>query len=148
MTPRLLRIMLLVALLLGGITTLIVVFGRGPKVVPDTGPGEEAIPFPAVRFSDVTDSAGVKFVHVSGAFGNDGWPDVFVTGVGGNRLFRNNGGKRFVDVTASAGVGGPGGWPKTARDFLAHDRPLNWSTSAAWLDYDGDGLLDLFVCNY
>src|SRR5262249_17905098 len=54
-----------------------------------------------------------------GDFDNDGLTDVFVTAVGGNRLFRNTkvkdgegaNGRRFVDVTASAGVGGPGGWP-------------------------------------
>ena len=50
-----------------------------------------------------------------------------------------------------AGLGGPGGWPDWPDDnfdFLKYDKPLNFSTSAAWLDYDGDGRLDLFVCNY
>jgi hypothetical protein len=72
-----------------------------------------------------------------------------VTAVGGNRLFRNEGGKWFRDVTATAGVGGPGGWPRaTVEDFTTWKRPLAWSTSSAWLDYDGDGWLDLFVCDY
>src|ERR1700730_5047041 len=65
-------------------------------------------------------------------YDNDGWIDLFVTAVGGNHLFRNVGG-HCTDVTASAGVGG-------------HDD--QWSTCATWLDYDRDGNLDLFVCNY
>ena len=104
------------------------------------------------KFADVTREAGLAISLFGmgvavGDFDNDGWQDVFITGVGGNRLFRNEGGV-FRDVTATAGVGGPGGWPATSPDFASFDRPLTWSTSAAWLDYDGDGLLDLFVCNY
>jgi hypothetical protein len=106
-----------------------------------------------IQFTDVTREYGLDVTMYGmgvtvGDFDNDGWPDVFVTGVGGNRLFRNVEGKRFEDVTAKAGVGGPGGWPKEAGDFLKWDKPINWSSSAAWLDYDGDGRLDLFVCNY
>jgi enediyne biosynthesis protein E4 len=106
------------------------------------------------RFADVTRETGLDVALFGmgatvGDFGNDGWPDVFVTAVGGNRLFRNEGGKRFRDVTGDAHVGGPGGWPDGFRgDFFAWKRPLCWSSSAAWLDYDGDGWLDLFVCNY
>jgi hypothetical protein len=89
------------------------------------------------HFTDVTEAAGLA-VDLYGMgvavadYDNDGWEDVFVTAVGANHLFRNVGG-RFVDVTASAGVGG---------------RPEQWSTCAAWFDYDRDGDLDLFVCNY
>ena len=68
----------------------------------------------------------------TGDYDNDGWCDLFVTAVGKNRLYKNDHGK-FVDVTDMAGVGG------------ASDA---WSTSACWLDFDNDGLLDLFVCNY
>ena len=65
-------------------------------------------------------------------YDNDGWPDVLITAVGQSRLFRNLGGRRFADVTVSAGLGG-------RRAF---------STSAMWLDYDKDGALDLLISNY
>jgi hypothetical protein len=68
-----------------------------------------------------------------GDYDGDGSIDLFITAVGENRLYRNVGGLRFEDVTAAAGVAG-------AAD--------EWSTSAAFLDYDGDGDLDLFVTNY
>jgi hypothetical protein len=89
------------------------------------------------RFTDVTEAAGLAAdlygMGVAAAdYDNDGWVDLFVTAVGTNRLFRNTGG-RFVDVTAPAGVGG---------------RADQWSTCATWFDYDRDGDLDLFVCNY
>jgi hypothetical protein len=58
--------------------------------------------------------------------------DLFLTALGSNRLFANDGG-RFRDVTDRAGVAGD---------------PETWSTSAGFLDYDNDGDLDLFVCNY
>src|SRR5262249_33820917 len=112
----------------------------------DSTPGQ-------VKFTDVTKEYGLDVTLFGmgvtvGDYDNDGWPDIFVTGVGGNRLFRNVEGKRFEDVTARAGVGGPGGWPMAGGDFLSWGAPANWSASAAWLDYDGDGRLDLFVCNY
>lgn len=112
------------------------------------------------KFQDVTKEAGLAVTLFGmgatvGDYDNDGWPDLFVTGVGGNRLFHNsadaNGanGRRFVEVTATAGVGGPGGWPNQSFvDFFHWDQPICFSTSASFLDYDGDGKLDLFVCNY
>ena len=88
-------------------------------------------------FTDVTSEAGLDAelygMGVAVAdYDNDGWPDIFVTALGQNRLFRNNGKGGFVDVTQKAGLAGRNAF----------------STSAMWLDYDRDGLLDLFVCNY
>src|SRR5208337_4949491 len=88
-------------------------------------------------FSDVTHSAGldVEMYGMGVAIGdcdNDGYPDILITCVGQNRLFRNTGKGTFVDVTKSSGLGG--------RQAM--------STSALWFDFDRDGLLDLFVCNY
>ncbi len=90
------------------------------------------------RFEDVTAGSGldVSFYGMGVAMGdydNDGLEDVFITAVGGNRLFHNEGKGKFQEVTAAAGVGGS---------------TNDWSTSAAWIDYDNDGKLDLFVCNY
>ncbi len=88
-------------------------------------------------FTDVTRAAGLDIemygLGVAVAdFNNDGFPDLYLTGVGQNRLFRNDGRGRFHDVTNSAGLG-------SRRAF---------STSALWFDFDRDGSLDLFVCNY
>lgn len=88
-------------------------------------------------FSDVTRAAGLDMeMHGMGvAVGdsnNDGFPDILVTCVGQNRLFRNTGKGTFVDVTRSSGLA-----PR-----------IGFSTSALWFDFDRDGLLDLFVCNY
>ena len=93
-------------------------------------------------FTDVTDRAGVKgygySVGVAVAdFDNDGFPDIYVTGVNRNTLYRNNGDGTFTDVTERAGVAGIGPSGKKL-----------WSVSAAWIDYDNDGRLDLFVSNY
>lgn len=89
------------------------------------------------RFTDVTEASGLR---VSSGFGmgctvgdynRDGWPDLYITQYGGNRLFRNRGDGTFEEATQSAGV---------AVDSL--------STSAAFVDYDTDGHLDLIVVNY
>ena len=92
-------------------------------------------------FSDVTDRAGVRgegySMGVAAAdFDNDGWTDFYLTGVNRNTLYRNNHDGTFTDVTERAGVGGVSGGKKL------------WSVSAAWIDYDNDGRLDLFVVNY
>ena len=68
-----------------------------------------------------------------GDYDNDALPDIYLTAVGANRLFRNLGNGKFVDVTYQAGVAGTDD---------------EWSTSAAFADIDNDGDLDLFVCNY
>lgn len=88
-------------------------------------------------FTDVTAQAGLaKPMYGMGAaigdYDNDGWDDIFVTALGQSKLFRNLGNGKFADVTAKAGINGPPAF----------------STSAAWLDYDKDGKLDLFVGNY
>ena len=88
-------------------------------------------------FTDVTKSAGLDVELYGmgvavGDYNNDGFPDILITCVGQNRLFRNTGKGTFLDVTHSSGLG--------VRQAF--------STSALWFDYDRDGLLDLFVCNY
>jgi hypothetical protein len=110
------------------------------------------------KFEDVTAAAGLAVTFYGmgvtvGDYDNDGWPDVFITGVGGNHLFHSvpdgKGGRRFDDVTASAGVRGADPWPSVGgEDFLHSRTPVSFPSSAAFLDYDGDGRLDLFVCNY
>jgi hypothetical protein len=104
-------------------------------------------------FEDVTARAGLAeelygMGVAAGDFDGDGWPDLFVTAVGGNRLFRNVEGKRFEDVTEAAGLGGAK-WPNgPAEEFARRAEPISFPSSATFLDYDGDGKLDLFVCNY
>ncbi len=107
------------------------------------------------KFTDVTAAMGLDITMFGmgvtvGDYDNDGWPDIFISGVGGNRLFHNEAGKRFTDVTETAGVGGPGTMPKLTSyaDFRKHKEPIPFPASATFVDYDGDGLLDLFVCYY
>src|SRR5208282_3744548 len=88
-------------------------------------------------FTDVTHKAGLDVEMFGmgvavGDYDNDGYDDIFVTALGQNRLFHNNGNGTFTDVTQKAGLLGP-------KEF---------STSAAWVDYDRDGKLDLVVANY
>ncbi len=97
-------------------------------------------------FTDVTKQTGLDVEMYGmgvavGDYDNDGYDDLFITAVSpskatiGSRLFHNvpdgHGGRKFVDVTAQSGI---------------HD--TGFATSAAWLDYDRDGKLDLFVCHY
>jgi enediyne biosynthesis protein E4 len=88
-------------------------------------------------FTDVTHKAGLDIEMYGmgvavGDYDNDGFDDLFVTALGQSRLFHNNGNGTFTDVTQKAGLYGP------------HEL----STSAAWVDYDKDGRLDLVVGNY
>jgi hypothetical protein len=110
-------------------------------------------------FEDVTTAAGLEskmycLGACSGDIDNDGHPDLFVTGIGGCRLFRNTageGGKRkFVDITSTAGIEARQTLPEklSAAEFLASKEPIEFATSATFFDYDGDGKLDLFVCRY
>ena len=90
------------------------------------------------RFEDVTRVAGLDVSLYGmgiavGDYDNDGNVDIFLTGVGDNRLFHNEGSGTFRDVTKPAGL---------------TTRSNDWSTSAAWVDIENDGDLDLFVCNY
>jgi hypothetical protein len=87
-------------------------------------------------FTDVTQKAGLTKACLSmggavGDYDNDGWPDLYITCLGGNILYHNNGDGTFTDVTAKAGV--------------ADGR---WSSGASFGDYDGDGFVDLMVANY
>jgi len=89
-------------------------------------------------FSDVTEQAGVGAAGLYGQgvtvgdYDNNGFPDLYVMGYGRAILYHNNGNGTFTNVTFKAGVGMEGEWP----------------TSAAWIDYDRDGRLDLVVDNY
>jgi len=88
-------------------------------------------------FTDVTHKAGLDVEMFGmgvavGDYDNDGYDDLFITAYGQNRLFHNNGNGTFTDVTTTAGLQGP----------------MEFSTSAAWVDYDKDGHLDLVVGNY
>jgi enediyne biosynthesis protein E4 len=88
-------------------------------------------------FTDVTHKAGLDIEMYGmgvavGDYNNDSFPDILITCVGQNRLFKNTGKGTFVDVTKASGLAGRAAF----------------STSALWFDYDRDGLLDLFVCNY
>jgi hypothetical protein len=91
-------------------------------------------------FTDVAEAAGVANLNeeggvmdaVWGDFDNDGWPDLYVVKWSApNRLFRNNHDGTFTDVTVSSGTGDIGN-----------------GNSAIWFDYNGDGLLDLYIGNY
>jgi hypothetical protein len=87
-------------------------------------------------FTDVTEKAGIASPGYAnggavGDYNNDGWPDIYITSLGGNVLYRNNGDGTFTDVTAKAGV-----------------TEGRYSAGATFGDYDNDGFVDLFVSNY
>src|SRR5215813_10550118 len=94
------------------------------------------------HFTDVTQKAGLAGTGFDmgvaiGDYDNDGYEDIFVTGVYHNTLYHNNGNGTFTDITTKAGLN-------------KHDTeygPL-WSVAAAWVDVNNDGLLDLVVINY
>jgi len=88
------------------------------------------------NFTDVTARSGLGIAMYGmgvavGDYDNDGWDDIYVTGLGESRLFHNQHNGTFKDVTREAGVNNTG-----------------FGASAAWFDYDHDGKLDLFVTNY
>lgn len=88
-------------------------------------------------FTDVTRQAGLAVELYAmgvavGDYNNDGYDDLFITALGQSHLFRNNGNGTFTDATRQAGLWGPN----------------EFSTSAAWVDFDRDGYLDLAVANY
>jgi enediyne biosynthesis protein E4 len=105
--------------------------------------GKEAAPQAALfhnnhdgTFTNVAVKAGVTndrwgFGVAIADYDNDGWPDIFVSNFGKNRLYHNNHNGTFTDLADKAGVA------------LG-----NWSSGATWGDYDGDGRLDLFVAGY
>ena len=89
-----------------------------------------------LRFTDVTEASGLDVRSygmgvATGDFDNDGWIDLYLTQLGSDQMFRNNGDGTFLDVSADTGTSNP-----------------QWSLSASFLDFDRDGWLDLYVSNY
>ena len=91
-------------------------------------------------FTDVSEKSGILLPDKHYALGvvtldydNDGWDDIFVTYYGKNLLYHNNGNGTFTEVAEAAGVAG---------------EATRWNTGCAFIDYDHDGRLDLFVANY
>lgn len=89
-----------------------------------------------LKFVDVTEECGIRAEGygmgvTAGDFNNDGWVDLYITNLGHNQMWRNNGNGTFTDVTAESGTD-----------------VASWSICAAFVDYDRDGWLDLFVANY
>jgi hypothetical protein len=126
-----------------GWVDIILVDGRSWNGKPE--PGHSALRIyrnlQGKRFEDVTPEVvkGLDFYGMgvtAGDYDNDGWTDIFITGVGDCRLLHNEAGagalgRKLVDVTTKSGI-----------------RKDGWSTGATFIDYNRDGLLDLFVCRY
>jgi len=92
---------------------------------------------PVLRFTDVTEGSGIDVRTygmgvAAGDVDNDGFVDLYRTGLSGSVLLHNDGDGTFTDITASSGTANTGGW----------------GVSAAFVDYDADGWLDLYVGNY
>ena len=112
-----------------------------PDIFIASGPGSRSRMYHnegGGKFRDVSDALGFTREGwaqgvCAGDYDNDGYTDLFVTYWGQNALYRNMGGRRFEDVTAKV--------------HLAQDR-VRYNTGCAFLDYDNDGKLDLFVANY
>jgi hypothetical protein len=109
---------------------------RGDGGAGGAGPVPGAAEPWSCTFEDVTRKAGLA-VEMYGMgcaaadYDNDGYPDLYVSALGPDRLFHNNGDGTFTDVTKRAGIDAP-----------------EWNTSVVWFDYDRDGRLDLYVCGY
>ena len=89
-------------------------------------------------FTDITEHTGLARTGWQtgvciGDYDNDGWDDLFLTFWGQNVLFHNNGDGTFTDVTKKTGL---------------YQEGVRWGSGCTWVDYDRDGHLDLFVCNY
>lgn len=135
-----------------------VFFVQGNTIEPNIKPGETVFPWPhstsprgklfrndleigkdgvrRLRFSDVTEKSGILangygMGVAAGDVNNDGRTDLYVTNLGSNHMYLNQGDGTFDDVTISSGTDDP-----------------RWSTSATFLDYDRDGWLDLMIVNY
>jgi hypothetical protein len=121
-----------------------------------------------LRFTDVTKQSGISIRGYGmgaavGDYDNDGFLDLFVTAFGATTLLHNNGNGTFTDVTMQSGISDTGLANRSSRgDGTGPPSPLRgsggqpspaiasegWSTSAAFVDYDRDGFLDLFVARY
>ncbi len=99
------------------------------EVHPD---GTRSLQFTDVSASTGIDARGYGHGAAAGDYDNDGWIDLYLTGFGRNQMFRNDGDGTFAEVSAATGTGSPD----------------TWGVSAAFVDVDHDGWLDLFVGNY